>query len=193
VRLVFSGGAPLIQPIGFVEAGIHISAWLAIALIVAARADKRDASAVRMAAALMLVAAALGASALIAALWLTPYWESLGPSRAPAFLHFNGLGFLTPALLFCAHWAFWRAHGANVRTRIALGAAATMSACFITLEAMHPQNAGAAPDTLSALIGALSFATAIVVNFAPGVTARRSYLQENLHGDGRGEQRRQAR
>jgi hypothetical protein len=73
-----------------------------------------------------------------------------------------------------------------------------MTACFITLEAMHPQDVAATPDTLSALIGALSFAAAIVINFAPGVTAssgrrRRSYLQENLHGDGRSEKRRQAR
>ena len=47
VRLVFSGGAPLMQPIGFVEAGFHIAAWLLLALFVAARASKRDASAVR--------------------------------------------------------------------------------------------------------------------------------------------------
>ena len=46
-----------------------------------------------------------------------------------------------------------------------------MTACFVTLEAMHPQDTAATPDTLSALIGALSFALAIVINFAPGVTA----------------------
>ncbi len=196
VRLLFSGGAPLLQPIGFVEAGFHVAAWLAIALFVAARAVKRDAPAVRTASALVLSAGALVVSVVIATLWLTPYWETLPPSRAPwAVLHFNGLGFLAPAVLFWAQWVFWRARGSNVRTRIALGAAATMSACFVTLEAMHPQDIGASTGTLSALIGALSFAMAIVVNFAPGVTAsrRRLYFQEDLHGDGRSEKRRQAR
>jgi len=197
VRLVFSGGAPLMQPIGFVEAGFHVGAWLLLALFVAARASKRDASAVRTNSAMLLGAAALASSTLIAVLWLTPYWETMPPSRAPlALLHFNGLGFIVPAALFWAHWVFWRARGSNVRTRIAMGAAATMSACFVTLEAMHPQDGAATPDTLSALIGALSFAAAIVINFAPGVTAaarRRSYLQENLHGDGSSEKRRQAR
>ena len=197
VRLVFSGGAPLMQPIGFVEAGFHIAAWLMLALFVAARASKRDASAVRTGSAMLLGGAALATSALIAVLWLTPYWESMTPSRAPfTVLHFNGLGFIAPAVLFWAHWVFWRARSSNLRTRVALGAGATMTACFITLEAMHPQDAAPTPDTLSALIGALSFAAAIVINFAPGVTAgvrRRSYLQEDLHGDGRGEKRRQAR
>lgn len=197
VRLVFSGGAPLMQPVGFVEAGFHIAAWLMLALFVAARASKRDASAVRTGSAILLGVAALATSALIAVLWLTPYWETMPASGAPwAMLHFSGLGFIAPAALFWAHWVFWRARGSNVRTRIAMGAAATMSACFVTLEAMHPQDSAATPDTLSALIGALSFAAAIVINFAPGVTAaarHRSYLQENLHGDGRGEKRRQAR
>lgn len=197
IRLVFSGGAPLMQPIGFVEAGFHIAAWLTLALFVAARAGKRDATAVRMNSAMLLGAAALGASTLIAVLWLTPYWETMPPSRAAwAVLHFNGLGFIAPAALFWAQWVFWRARGSNVRTRIAMGAAATLSACFVTLEAMHPQDGAATPDTLSALIGALSFAAAIVINFAPGVTAatrRRSYLQEDLHADGRSEKRRQAR
>lgn len=197
VRLVFSGGAPMMQPIGFVEAGFHVAAWLMLALFVAARASKRDASAVRTNTAMLLGGAALLTSALMAVLWLTPYWETMPLSRAPwAPLHFNGLGFLAPAALFWAHWVFWRARGANVRTRVSLGAAAITSACFVTLEAMHPQNTAASPDTLSALIGALSFAMAIVINFAPGVTAsarRRSYLQEDLHADGRSEQRRQSR
>ncbi|MBI3438208.1 MAG: hypothetical protein HY054_06090 [Proteobacteria bacterium] len=197
LRLIFSNGAPLMQPIGFVEAGFHVAAWLMLALFVAARASRRDATAVRTNTAMLLGAAALVTSALIAVLWLTPYWETMPPARAPwAALHFNGLGFIAPALLFWAHWVFWRARGSNVRTRIALGAAAILSACFITLEAMHPRDAVASPDTLSALIGALSFAAAIVVNFAPGVTAgarRRSYLQEDFHADRSSEKRRQAR
>jgi hypothetical protein len=192
LRLVFSGGAPLMQPVGFVEAGCHITAWLAIALAVAARGPKRRMGAARKAGILVLGAASLAASALIAALWLTPYWQSLIPSRAPwPALRFDGLGFLAPAALYWAHWAFWRRRGANVRTRAAFAAAAAMTGCFIALLVMKPGQPDVA-GSIAPLLGAVSLALAILANFAPGVvakTARRSYLQEDLHGDGRGQQR----
>ena len=38
VRLLYSAGAPLLQPISFAEAGAHVSVWLAAALIVRQRA-----------------------------------------------------------------------------------------------------------------------------------------------------------
>jgi hypothetical protein len=180
------------QPVGFVEAGSHISAWLAIALAVAARGQKRRMGAARKAGILVLGAASLAASVFIAALWLTPYWQVLIASRAPwSVLRFDGLGFLAPAALYWAHWVFWRRRGANLRTRISFAAAGAMSACFITLLAMRPGQPEAA-GAVAPLIGAVSFALAILANLAPGVvakTARRSYLQENLHGDGRGQQR----
>src|SRR5262249_20410004 len=113
LRLVFSGGAPLMQPIGFVETGFHIAASLAIPLCVAARGQRRRMGAARKAGVLVLGAAAIAASALIAALWLTSYWQGLIPSRvAWPILRFDALGFLAPASLFWAHWAYWRARGA---------------------------------------------------------------------------------
>jgi hypothetical protein len=197
VRLLFSGGAPLLQPIGFVEAGFHIAAWLAISLYVAGRA-RRYPSAARMGAALVLAAGALAMSAVAAALWVTPYWATLAPPRVawPA-LRADALGFAAPALLFWAHWVFWRARGSNIRTRVAMGSAALMTACAVTLEVMRMRDGGGNSDTVSALIGALSFALAIVINFAPGVVAAEprhgSDLEENLQRDRRSEQRRQAR
>ena len=173
IRLLFSDGAVLLQPIGFVEAGFHIAAWLAIALVIAAR---RGAVTTDHAAVMVIGAAAVGAGAVSALLWLTPYWDTLIPARASApWLHFDGLGFAAPAVLFWVHWAFWRARGSRMRTRVALGAAALLSACFVTLEMLHPVQG--APDAFAALICTLSFATAIGINFAPGVVARkRSHL-----------------
>ncbi len=192
LRLLFSGGAPLMQPVGFVEAGFHIAAWLAIALAVAARGQKRRMGSARKAGILVLGAASLAASALIAALWLTPYWQLLIPSRVawPA-LRFDGLGFIAPAALYWAHWVFWRMRGANVRTRISFGAAAAMTASCIALMVMRPGQPDVA-GSIAPLFGAVSFALAILANFAPGVVAksgRRLYLQENLHGDRRGQER----
>jgi hypothetical protein len=110
-------------------------------------------------------------------LWLTPHWSArAGPNGAA-----EGLGFLIPALFFLAHWVFWRARGAKIRTRLALGAGAFMSAAFVTLEVTRAADA---PDWIGALVSALCFAGAIAMNFAPGVTAssaRRLYLQKNLH------------
>jgi hypothetical protein len=173
IRLLFSDGAVLLQPIGFVEVGFHISAWLVIALVIAARPGTSTSD---HAAVMVLGAAAVGASVVSALLWFTPYWDTLIPARTTTpLLHFNGLGFAAPAAFFWAHWGFWRARGSRVRTRIALGAGAMLSACFVTLEMLHP--ARGAPDAFAALICTLSFATAIGINFAPGVVARqRSHL-----------------
>src|SRR6185503_4398655 len=38
VRLVFSEGALLLQPVGFVETGVHSAAWLLAALVIGSRA-----------------------------------------------------------------------------------------------------------------------------------------------------------
>ena len=60
-----------------------------------------------------------------------------------------------------------RARGNDTRTRVSLGAGALLTACWVTLEAISWQGA---PSWVSALIGAIAFALAIVINFAPGVT-----------------------
>ena len=184
VRTIFSGGAPLSHGLTFVEAGAHIAVWLAAALVVGARGGGA-----REFAASVLGLTALTSSIIMGVLWLTPYWTA----RADMNSWLAGLGFLAPGLMFWANWVMWRARGANLRTRLAWASGALMGACFVTLEATRADDM---PDWASAIIGAFIFAFAIVINFAPGVTAtpvKRSYFEENLHRNRRGEQRRQAR
>jgi hypothetical protein len=154
VRLLFAGESILLSPLSFMEAGIHIAIWFAGALLAAWRAREP----LRMGASLALSAGALGASALAALLWLSPFWTARG---APA-----PLGFLLPALFAGVHWVFWRARGSSLRTHVAFAAAALLSACALTLWIAH----SGAPQWASALLSALAFAGAIIVNFSPGVT-----------------------
>lgn len=161
IRLIFSGGAFLLHPVGFVEAGAHLATWLLTALLVAAR-SRSGAKAVRMGFAMLLGMTALLLCAFCTGLWLTPYWSA----RDSLSLH-EPFGFLAPAIVFWAHWVFWRARGNDTRTRVSLGAGALLTACWVTLEAISWQGA---PSWVSALIGAIAFALAIVINFAPGVT-----------------------
>jgi hypothetical protein len=154
VRLLFAGETVLLSTLSFLEAGIHIAIWLAAALLAAWRAREP----LRMGASLALSAGALGSCALAALLWLSPFWTARG---APA-----PLGFILPAFFAGAHWVFWRARGSTLRTHVAFAATALISACALTLWVAH----SAAPEWVSALLGALAFAGAIVVNFSPGVT-----------------------
>ncbi|MGD9815963.1 MAG: hypothetical protein AB7Q23_15085 [Hyphomonadaceae bacterium] len=165
VRLSFSSGAMLLQPVGFVELGVHSVVWLIAALFVASRA-RRGVGPVRMAAALLLCAIALAANAIGAVLWVTNYWMEHVPAVVEPWSR-QTLGFLLPAVMYGAHWVFWRARGSEARTHIAMGAGALMMAAFLTAEAMQAEGW---PDWAGALVGALSFALAIGINFAPGVT-----------------------
>jgi hypothetical protein len=187
VRLFFSGGALLLQPVGFVEAGAHVAVWLAASLIIASR-SAHGSTPVRTGFALLLGLLALSVSGFAAGLWLTPYWSARETTVAPII--YAPLGFLAPAILFWAHWAFWRAQGAEARTRLALAAGALLTAAAIALEAMRWPNA---PDWAGALAGASAFALAIIINFAPGVTGvapRRLHSNENFHRDRRRQQSR---
>lgn len=161
VRGLFSGGATLLQPIGLVEAGVHISVWLAAALVIAAPGQPGTQS-VRGAAASLLGLAALAVSAR--ALCYTPYWSSSAGDRIGAE---EALGFALPALLFGAHFVFWRARGSNLRTRLGLGAGALMAAGALTFFVIETRGAGV--DSVSALVGASALTLAIAVNFAPGL------------------------
>jgi len=99
----------------------------------------------------------------------------------PSPLSYAPLGFLAPAVLFWAHWVFWRARGAEVRTRVVFAAGAAMTAAFVALEVLRSEGM---PSWASALIAAVAFALAIIINFAPGVVGsgpRRSYSEENFH------------
>jgi hypothetical protein len=193
IRDYFSGGAPVLHPIGFVEAGAHISVWLFAALLIAAR-SRDGARKLRTLAAIALGGAALLTSAIISVSWLDGYWAAQPAAGGPALFHHEGLGFAFPGIMFWAHWVYWRARGANLATRLSLGAGAMMVAALIALEVMRPASGGA-PSTFSALAGALSIALAIVLNFAPGVVAapsRSLYFEENLKRDRRREERREA-
>jgi hypothetical protein len=121
---------------------------------------------------------------------MVSYWAA-APASPPAD---EPLGFLLPGILFLAHWVFWRARGAEAQTRVAFGAGALLLAAAVTLHTMRTENV---PDWLEALVGALSFALAIGVNFAPGVAAAESPraldFQEDLDGHRRRHQRRQHR
>lgn len=178
VRLFFSEGATLLQPITFLEAGTHVSLWL-LASLFAAGLSHRDTGGVRKVAALGLGAMALIAIALAGVLWLTPYWPAREPLREE--LGYAPLGFLAPALIAWAHWVFWRARGAEIETRLALGAGGLLLAGFATLEAVRWEGA---PEWAGALVSAGAFVLAITLNFAPGVTARpraQLYSDEDLH------------
>jgi hypothetical protein len=192
VRLLFSDGATLSQAIGFVEASVHAAAWLLGALMIGSRAH-RGAVGVRIAAINTLTFAALGLMTLAGVLWMTSYWTE-HVSAGPTWLQRDTLGFIIPGVLFWMHWVFWRARGADLQTRLVFGAGALLIASFITLEALRAESL---PDWTGALAGAVSFALALGLNFAPGITnadgPHRSELQKELHGDGRSQKRRQAR
>lgn len=198
LRLLISGGAMMLTPISFPEAGLHIALWLMFGLVLATNA-RNESHQVRAAAATILCVLALTASALVTLLWLTPHWTMRTPSaEASPILQFAGLGFLAPALLFWAHWAFWRGRGSIMRTRLALGAGTLMMAAMATLVALQTSGDGA-PDWFGPLVGAAAFALAIALNFARGVTRanpatrRPSYFDENFQGNRRRQSRRQLR
>lgn len=187
IRYVLSGGAPMLEPIGFVETGAHIAWWLAVSLILAAFSSL-GARLVREASAGVLGAMAIGASTLASVLWLTPFWRArtLSDPAWPLLAH-DALGFLLPALLFWAHWIYWRGRSLDLPTRGAIAAAAFMTAGFITLEVLGARGGADrdGPDWISAAVATGSFLLAAAVNFAPGVIGanptRGLKLQKNLH------------
>lgn len=190
VRLAFSGGATVLNPVSFAEAGAHSATWLAVALLIGARAN-RGALQVRAAAMNTLTFGALTITTLACALWLTSFWDARPSTLASARETF---GFLLPGVLLCAHWLFWRHRDDALQTRLTIGAGAFLLATFLTVEAVRSPNA---PDWAGALIGALAFALAIGVNFAPGVTKAEApplpVLRSNLEKDLQRHRRRKKR
>ncbi|HYD72408.1 MAG TPA: hypothetical protein VEF55_04675 [Candidatus Binatia bacterium] len=193
VRLVFSEGALLLQPVGFVETGVHSAAWLMAALIIGSRAHL-GARPMRVAAINLLTLAALGVMATATLLWMTDYWAARS-GAGPALLTRDTLGFLIPAVLCFAHWVFWRARSDDLQTRLVFGASMLLFAAFITVEAIRAENI---PDWARALVGAVSFAMALGLNFSPGIVnadgpPQRGELQKQFHRNGRRQQRAQTR
>jgi hypothetical protein len=162
VRLVFAGGAPLYNPLGFVETGAHVAVWLAAALIIGWRASL-GATHIRAGAMNVLLVLAVVTMTLAGAAWAMSFWSE---RATPALTLRDTLGFVVPSLAFWGHWLFWRARGANLQTRVALAASTLTLAAAITTEAMR---ANALPEWGSAVIGAFSFAAAVGANFAPVV------------------------
>ncbi|HRP11010.1 MAG TPA: hypothetical protein PLK37_08260, partial [Terricaulis sp.] len=153
LRVLASGGALVLTPISFPEAGLHIASWLVISLLAAARM-RQGVQSVRAGAAMALGALALAASLAAMLLWLTPYWTARAPSaEAAPLLQFAALGFLAPAIMFWAHWVLWRGTGANLRTRLSLGAGALMLAAMATLLALQASEPAAGPDWVGAIVG----------------------------------------
>jgi hypothetical protein len=166
LRTIFSNGAMLLTPIGFVEAGAHATIWLLVALACAARAQ-RGASTTRMIAAHFLGVGALVAMGVSGALWMSDHWTDRA-SGVAGVLSYAPLGFLMPALAAGAHWIFWRARDSELQARVAFGAGAFTAAGFATLAVLGMELLS---ETARALICALVIAAAIAMNFAPGVAA----------------------
>jgi hypothetical protein len=163
-RLAFSGGATLLQPVGFVEIGMQCVVWLIAALLIGSRAHL-GARGVRDAATNLLTLIAFATMAFACGLWMASFWGARAAGEQPLLSH-DTMGFLLPAIFFWAHWVFWRARGAHAQTRLSLAAGAILLAAFCTVEAMRAERL---PEWVGALVGALSFSVAIVINFAPGV------------------------
>ncbi|MEQ1493804.1 MAG: hypothetical protein ABL932_25005, partial [Terricaulis sp.] len=100
-------------------------------------------------------------------LWISPFWTAR-QSPTP-FISRDTFGFLVPALVLIAHVQLWRSRSAEVQTRLTLACGGLLLAAFVTLEVTRADGDA---DWLGAVVGALSFAAAIGVNFVPGVVRR---------------------
>ncbi|MEZ5961447.1 MAG: hypothetical protein R3C30_13630 [Hyphomonadaceae bacterium] len=167
VRVIYAGGAVMLQPISFAELGAHVSAWLLVSLIVRARA-RQGVRRVRIALSNVMLVVAMGVMLTATALWATPFWSAR--EAAAPFISRDTLGFLAPGSLLLTHAWLWRKRLAEVQTRITLATGSLLVAAFLTLEVTRADGDA---DWLGAVIGALSFAAAIGVNFVPGVVRRR--------------------
>ena len=167
LRVLYAGGAVMLEPISFAELGAHVGVWLLGALVLRMRA-RHGSRRVRIAFANAMLVTSLGVMFTAVALWVTPFWS---PRQSPApFISRDTFGFLVPALVLMAHVQLWRSRGAEVQTRLALASGALLLAAFVTLEVTRADGDA---DWLGAVVGALSFAAAIGVNFVPGVVRRR--------------------
>lgn len=159
LRLTFSGGAPLLAPIGGLEASTHVCVWLLAGLLIGV-SDKRARTSFRGAMITALSLAALAGGLVALTVWL---------GGAPNLHDVSPLALASPGLLLGAHWRYWRARGAVMRTRAALGLATLLGAAALSLAVVQARTDAGEGDWLSALLGSAAFAAAIVVNLAPGV------------------------
>ncbi|MEZ5970896.1 MAG: hypothetical protein R3C31_03715 [Hyphomonadaceae bacterium] len=167
VRVVYAGGAVMLEPISFAELGAHAVVWLTAAFILRARA-RYGARRIRVVFANAMLVATLGVLLTGIALWAMPFWAPR-QSHAP-FISRETFGFLFPGLALMGHALLWRRRGADVQTRLTLASGGLLLAAFVTVEVTRADGDA---DWLGAVVGALSFAAAIGVNFLPGVVRRR--------------------
>lgn len=167
VRVLYSGGAVVLNPLSFAELGAHAAVWLLIALAARMRA-RHGARRARIAFANVSLAVSLGVVAVGAALLVTPFWTA---RQSPmALISRDTFGLLMPAIMLLAHAWLWRSRGAEVQTRVCLAAGPLLLAAFVTLEVTRAEGAAA---WLGATVGALSFAAAVGLNFIPGALRQR--------------------
>jgi hypothetical protein len=163
VRIFFAGGAPLLQPVSFVEAATHGSLWLVASLAIAARSHYGAAA--RDGAARGLAAIALAALIVSGVLWLVGAWPQVPES---AWFSRASFAFFIPSTLLWAHWWFWRQRNTDKRARVAFSAAAATLAAFVALEIV---GVAALPLWAKVMASVFLAATALSVNLLPGVTA----------------------
>jgi hypothetical protein len=162
-RILFANGAPLLQPVSFVEASSHCSLWLAASLAIGVRMGQ-GAATLRDNAARGLAAVALAGLVVSGVLWLVSAWPA---PQASVWYARASLAFLIPSLLLWGHWWFWRQHKADKRTRVAFATAAATLAVFLVLE-----FAGLGAPLWSKIGAAICLAAvALGVNLLPVVTA----------------------
>jgi len=167
IRALYSGGALLLMPISFAEAGAHIATWLAIAFILRWRA-RHGVRPVRIAAANLLLVGGLGVLLAAIGLWTTPYWSER-QATLPLFSR-DTLGFVMPAIACFANWRLWRSRYADPQARLSLCAGALLAAAFIAVEVTRTDGEA---SWIGAVVAGLAFAMAIGANFAPGVLRAR--------------------
>lgn len=162
LRVIYSGGALMLEPVSFAELGAHAGVWLLAALVIRMRA-RHGVRRVRIAFSNTMLVVALGVMLTAVALWITPFW--IPRQSSAGFIARDTFGFLAPALALLGHAWLWRKRAAEVQTRATLAAGALLLAAFVTLEVTRADGDA---DWLGAVVGAFSFAAAIGVNFIPG-------------------------
>ena len=185
VRVIFTGGAPAVNPIGLAELGAHAGLWLALCLGLYARAHL-GATDVRQIGAAALPCAAAAAAIVAIAIELAGGWAPSGETRNWA--DHAPLGFALMALAAWGHVFYWRRQREQTYERAAFAAACVLSAAYVNAEFAWSRQAVAddGADWASISVGAAAFIIAFAAIFAAERLKRRkrSHFQENLQGHG---------
>jgi uncharacterized membrane protein len=175
IRCLFSNGAPLLEPVGFAEAGLSGAACLAASLGAGELMRRKPRRRLRRVAAALFAGAGVATCVIGAACLFNPWW-GIKPSPASGWplLNLLLLGYAAPAVAGAAHFLFWRAHKRPAFAHAALVFTALMGGLWLALE-WRRWFAGAALDIgqlgaaeaagLAAIVGATI--GAVVLLWAP--------------------------